>query len=217
MAQNPTPEQLAELQEKLKNMSPEELKEFQKSQCIFCQIVQGKVQAKKVYDDNKLIAILDINPANPGHMLVIPKEHYMIMPQIPEDEIAYFFTVVKNLSQVSLRSLEAEGTNIIVANGQAAGQRAQHFMAHVIPRKEGDKVSFSLPQKPHADKELETIREKMSEQLMSKSPKKEKPIIIEKPEKQVVEAKFKEEPKASLKKAKSEEINIDDIAKMFGK
>ncbi len=66
-------EQVAELQEKIKNMSPEELKEFQKQQCIFCQIISGKVASKKIYEDEKCIAILDINPANPGHLLLMPK------------------------------------------------------------------------------------------------------------------------------------------------
>ena len=78
--QQMTEEQVKELQEKIKNMSPEELKEFQKKQCVFCQIISGKVQSKKVYDDEKCIAILDINPANPGHVLLLPKEHYSIMP-----------------------------------------------------------------------------------------------------------------------------------------
>ena len=59
-----TEEQARELQEKLKQMSPEELKEFQKKQCIFCHIISGKVQARKIYEDDKVMAVLDINPAN---------------------------------------------------------------------------------------------------------------------------------------------------------
>src|SRR3989338_3114112 len=112
-----SPEQIEALQEKLKNMSPEELKEFQKKQCIFCQIVDGKVKARKVYDDDKCIAVLDINPASPGHLLLLPKEHYTIMPQMPEDELSHIFMVAKSLSNSILRALGARGTNIIVANG----------------------------------------------------------------------------------------------------
>ncbi len=133
-------EQQQALQEKLKSMSPEELREFQKQQCIFCQIVAGQVPAKKVYEDEQSLAIMDINPAVPGHILLLPKEHYAIMPQVPEKEIGHLFLVSKYLSQVLLKVLKAGGTNVFVANGLAAGQKAQHFIVHVIPRKEGDGV-----------------------------------------------------------------------------
>ena len=189
-----TQEQLKELQEKIKSMSPEELKEFQKKQCIFCQIVAGKIQARKIYEDDKVLSILDINPANPGHALILTKEHYSIMPQIPDDEISYVFMVVKSLSNTMLRSIEAHGTNIIVANGIAAGQRAQHFMVHLIPRKENDGVNFSLPQKTMQQEEIEAVGNKIISSLTG-APQKE------------------EIPKPA--KAKSG-IDLDDIAKLLG-
>ena len=77
MAEQMSEEQRKELEEKIKNMSPEELREFQKQQCIFCQIIAGKVPAKKVYEDEHCVAVLDINPAAKGHLLLIPK---IIMP-----------------------------------------------------------------------------------------------------------------------------------------
>jgi diadenosine tetraphosphate (Ap4A) HIT family hydrolase len=70
----------------------------------------------------------------------MPKEHYAIMPQIPEKEMGHLFLVAKYLSQALLKVLKVSGTNIFVANGPAAGQRAQHFMLHLIPRKDGDKL-----------------------------------------------------------------------------
>jgi len=123
-----------ELQEKLKNMSPEELAAFQKQNCIFCQIIDGKVPSAKVYEDDTCIGILDINPAVPGHVLLIPKEHFMVMPQMPEEVIQHMFMAAKGISHAILRALKAEGTTVFVANGGAAGQRAQHFMIHIIPR-----------------------------------------------------------------------------------
>ena len=135
-----TAEQRKELEDRIKNMSPEELQEFQKQQCIFCQLISGKIPSKKIYEDDKVIAILDINPAEKGHLLLMPKEHYAIMPQIPEKEISHLFKVSKLLSQSLLRSLKVAGTSIFIANGLAAGQRAQHFMIHVIPRSEGDNL-----------------------------------------------------------------------------
>lgn len=166
-AEKISPEQLKVLQDKLKQMSPEELKEFQKKQCMFCQIVASKVQSKKVYEDDKVIAILDINPANPGHVVLITKEHYSIMPQIPDEEVAHVFKVVKSVSNSMLRSIDAQGTNVIVANGIAAGQRAQHFMVHIIPRKENDGINFILPQKALGQNEIEEIGNKLISALES--------------------------------------------------
>lgn len=134
----PTEEQRKQWEEKLKNMSPEELQELQRQQCIFCQIIAGKVPSKKVYEDSTCLAILDINPAEKGHILLLPKEHYTIMPQVPEKVLGHLSIVAKNLSQVLLKVLRADGTTVFIANGAAAGQRAQHFLIHLIPRKGGD-------------------------------------------------------------------------------
>lgn len=227
--QKMTPEQVEELKEKLKNMSPEELREFQKKQCIFCHIVSGRVQAKRIYEDDKVLAVLDINPANPGHVLLLPKEHYTVMPQLPEDEIAHIFMVAKALSNSILRSLEAKGTNIIVANGPAAGQQAQHFMVHIIPRKDGDNLQFVLPQNKISEAELDKTREILVQKLgivekksedvevdISKVLAKEpaEPFIEEKEEKITEQKKEekkqekskeeKEKPKKETKKPKEE-------------
>jgi histidine triad (HIT) family protein len=153
------------MQEKLKNMSPEELKEFQIKNCIFCQIISGKVQSKKVYDDEYCIAILDINPANPGHLLLLPKEHYSIMPLIPENILKHLFMISKQLSATLLRALKVEGTNIFVANGAVAGQKAQHFMIHIIPRKDNDNVGLNLTEKEISKDVLDQIREVLVEKV----------------------------------------------------
>ena len=220
-------EQVKALQEKIKQMSPEELKEFQKKQCIFCQIISGKVQSKKIYEDGETLAILDINPANPGHIVLLPKEHYSIMPQIPEEIISNLSMAAKALSNVLLKSIEAQGTNIIVANGVAAGQRAQHFMLHIIPRMENDDLQFSLPQNTLPEKELEQISEKLSKSLGTIEETSEVPPKFEMPEQKVVDAEFKEKPVAKEKKPKEkkkepakktakEEADLDDIAKILG-
>ena len=206
--QNISQEQLKSLQEKLKQMNPEELKEFQKKQCIFCQIIAGKVQSRKVYEDEKVIALFDINPANPGHLLLLTKEHYSIMPQIPDDEVAYVFMVVKALSNSMLRGIDAQGTNIIVANGIAAGQRAQHFMAHIIPRKDNDGINFVLPQKAMEQKEIESIGNKLVAALGGATEKEE--------EKPAIPFKM-QEPKKKEETTKFEKgINLDDISKLLG-
>lgn len=200
-------EQLRALQEKIKQMSPEELKEFQKKQCIFCQIIASKIQSRKIYEDDKVLAILDINPANPGHVLLLTKEHYAIMPQLPDDEVSHVFVVAKSLSSSMLRSIDAKGTNIIVANGIAAGQRAQHFMVHIIPRKENDGISFALPQKPMEQNELETIGNRLISALSGAVEKEEPPEIAE---------KTKGPLKQEVPKKSKSEINLDDISKILG-
>jgi len=199
-------EQVAELKEKIKNMSPEELREFQKKQCIFCHIVEGKVQSKKIFEDDKALAVLDINPANPGHILLMPKEHYSIMPQIPENVLQHLFMLSKSLSNAALRGLSVQGVNILIANGVAAGQKANHFMIHIIPRKEDDGINFELPQKQIDEKTLTSIRDKLTAKIASLTGT--KPVMAS--PKPVVEAEFKEEPKEEKEEREVQEQKKDE-------
>jgi len=127
-------------------MDPEQAMQQQKQECIFCHIIAGDVAARKIYEDETFVAVLDINPANPGHILVLTKEHYSVMPQIPDEELAHLSFVIKSLSNACLKSLGARGTTIFEANGVAAGQRASHFMVHIIPRQPNDNVGMILPE-----------------------------------------------------------------------
>ena len=226
-----TEEQQKELQKKLKNMSPEELQEFQKQQCIFCQIVAGKIPSKKVYEDKICLAVMDINPATKGHVLLMPKEHYAIMPQIPEEELTHMHLVAKQFSQIFLKSLKVSGTTIFIANGMAAGQRAQHFMMHLIPRKDNDdllkaeekliardlqqKVKIAVERRFNEimgiKKEVEVAKEEKAEEFKEiveeeiKLPKaKRSKVEEEKVEEEIIEAKEKpvEEPTEEKTKIK---------------
>jgi len=120
------------------NMSVEEMNALQKQNCIFCKIAQKQIPAKILHEDDKVICILDINPASEGHILVYPKEHYMILPHIPEDTLFHMFRIVKLMSNTLLKTVQCKGTSIFVANGTAAGQKAPHVLIHVFPRREGD-------------------------------------------------------------------------------
>ena len=213
---------VAAMQDKMKNMSPEELKKFQKEQCIFCHIISGKVASKKIYEDKHCIAILDINPANPGHVLIIPKEHYPIMPLIPDDEIQHLGIVAKAISQALLKALKVEGTTVFVANGVAAGQRAQHFMVHVIPRKEGDGVGLNVPKGKIVDNVFDELQKKLKEKVNAMFGIKEKKIKEEVKEdkeekKEANKKKTKKKPKKKkAKKAKeTEDVSLDDIAELL--
>ena len=199
-------------------LSPEELAHMSQQQCIFCHIATGRVASRKVYEDDKVVCVLDINPANPGHVLIVPKEHYVIMPQIPEDVLQHIGMVAKGVSHAQLRALKAQGTNVFVANGVTAGQRAQHFMMHVIPRMEGDQIGFALPEKTMSAADVKKAQQVLKKALAkamglkvkdeSESHEEEQIPHEEKPAKKEPGAK-KEEPK------KGTSANLDEIARLL--
>ncbi len=135
-------------------LSPEQQKaiDSQKAQCPFCKIVKGEIPSKKVYEDDKLLAILDINPAAKGHLLVMPKEHYPIMPLIPLPLFEHLFTRTKQLSAAMKEGMLLFGNTLFIANGFAAGQQSSHFMLHLIPREAPDGLEFFQPKKGVLDK-----------------------------------------------------------------
>ncbi len=121
--------------------SQEELLKQQKANCIFCRIVAGEIPSKKVYEDERIIAILDINPATKGHTLVLTKEHYPIMPLIPPDEFDHLFGATAALSGAVREGSLSQSCTTFIANGAVAGQQSPHFLFHLIPREKGDSLS----------------------------------------------------------------------------
>ncbi len=148
-------------EEDIKNMSPEELRALQKEQCVFCKMVEGKIQARKVFEDENFLAVLDINPATPGHILLMPKEHISILPQLPEPLVQKLGVLSKHLSQAALKAMKAEGTTIFVANGLVAGQRAAHFLLHIIPRKEGDDAGITLEETDISESDAQKLQDNL--------------------------------------------------------
>ena len=142
--------------EELEKMSPEEIKELQKQNCIFCSIISGRIPSKKVYEDKKCLVILDINPANSGHVLIIPKEHETVFPMLSKDLRKHCYMIAKQISQAMLSGYGVKGTSIFVANGGLAGQKSPHAMIHVIPREENDKL-LHLPKNPIAPQDLKKL------------------------------------------------------------
>ena len=101
--------------------------------CIFCKIAQKKAPASIVYEDKKVMAFMSIQPINVGHTLVIPKNHYENVYEIPEEEIAQLYKGVKKITKAVQTSVNAEGIRIIQNNGKAAGQVIFHMHVHIIP------------------------------------------------------------------------------------
>lgn len=116
--------------------------EEQKKQCVFCKIIGGEVPGKKVFEDNQIIALLDINPALEGHTLVLPKEHYPILPYLPPQTFSYLFGLVPQLVRAQKKALLKTGVNVFIANGAAAGQQSPHFLFHLLPRELGDQFDL---------------------------------------------------------------------------
>jgi len=104
-------------------------------ECVFCQIIQKKSPASFVYEDQWVVAFLSNRPVNEGHTLVVPKQHYENIYEMPECELAYLFKVVKQVAHAVRDAMAAEGIRVVQNNGSAAGQVVFHFHAHVIPLK----------------------------------------------------------------------------------
>ena len=132
--------------------------------CIVCQIIENKIPSKKIYEDELVMAVLDVNGSNQGHCFVLPKNHYPIIEQVPDKEIGRLFQVSNKISSAIFESLGAQGTNIFIANGIPAGQTVAHFTINVIPRKENDGINLQWQPKQLSEEEMSTIELKLKEQ-----------------------------------------------------
>ena len=102
--------------------------------CLFCKIIKGEIPCSKVYEDEDVLAFLDISQTTIGHTLVIPKDHYDNFLYVPKDLVAKTFSVAQKISQALVSGLGAKGVNILVNTNEVAGQTIMHFHIHVIPR-----------------------------------------------------------------------------------
>jgi len=148
--------------------------------CLFCQIASKKVPSILVNETERTLAFLDIKPASAGHVIIIPKAHFQILPQIDDNTIIELFDHAQKISHAILTGFSDKGingTSIIINQGQAAGQKASHFMIHIIPRIEGE--TFLIWDSMKEDEKIvfelaNILREKISNGKQEKedSPKK---------------------------------------------
>jgi histidine triad (HIT) family protein len=108
--------------------------------CIFCKIVRRQAQSSVIYEDESVMAFLDIRPLNIGHTLVIPKSHYIDIFDIPDNLLAEVHKVAKRLAPAIKKATDADGISVIQQSGKAAGQDIFHIHVHVVPRFEGQKL-----------------------------------------------------------------------------
>lgn len=113
--------------------------------CIFCQIVDGNAPSSKVYEDDHCLAFMDIQPINPGHVLVIPKQHSTDLSDLPPQIGGHLFQVAQRIAlSMQKTNLQHEGIDLFLAHGKAAGQDVFHVHLHVIPRYDGDGFGFKF-------------------------------------------------------------------------
>ncbi len=126
--------------------------------CVFCRIVAGNADASVVYEDDRLLAFCDLNPVNPGHLLIIPKIHRAGLVDLDESDGSQMFVIARRLAAAIRRSgLRCEGVNLFLADGLAAGQEVFHVHLHVFPRYRGDRFRLDTGQRPASRGDLDTI------------------------------------------------------------
>lgn len=111
--------------------------------CIFCKIVAGTIPSTKIYEDDKFLAFMDINPVTRGHALLIPKEHSQNVFTIPANLLGELMIVAQKLAGVAMKGLEAKGLNFVQSNGLAANQIIDHFHLHLMPRYRADEIPMA--------------------------------------------------------------------------
>ena len=113
--------------------------------CVFCEIIKGNIPSAKVYEDDKTLAILDISQTTRGHTLVLPKQHYENLLEIPAEELAELIVKVQKIAANNVAKLGAKGFNLLVNTGAVAGQSVPHLHFHIIPRyDENDSIEISF-------------------------------------------------------------------------
>ena len=131
--------------------------------CLFCKITNGEAPSYKVYEDEDILAFLDINPVNIGHTLVIPKKHYENLYETPNEVLGKLISTVKKLSINIKEKLNADGINIMMNNDSSAGQVIFHTHIHIVPRFREDRFKHWKGE-PYKEREAEETIEKIKNQ-----------------------------------------------------
>lgn len=164
-----TKEQLAQIEEYVSTLPEDEreaklnevVKQFeeQPTQCPFCLMSEGKLKTTNVYSDSKYLAVLEINPVNPGHVLLFPKKHIKTFAELSGEEVEEICKIAKKLD-FSLLGIYG-GVNILISEGEVAGQKFTHLVVNIIPRVADDAVSISWRGKPVDEKVLNEVKDKI--------------------------------------------------------
>jgi histidine triad (HIT) family protein len=129
--------------------------------CLFCGIVAGTIPSERIDSDERTVAFMDINPATPGHALVVPREHSADLLEIGEEDLTASVLAAQRLSKRMKDALDADGIDLINACGAAAWQTVFHFHIHVVPRYEDDPLKLPWIPKPGDPDEIAKIANRL--------------------------------------------------------
>ena len=129
--------------------------------CIFCKIIEGKIPAAKVYEDDKIISFLDIMPANKGHCLIVPKKHTQNLTEMADDDLSATVKAVKKVASALSLSFGNGSFNIVMNNGKEAGQVVNHAHIHLIPRFQKDRLRIKWSHLKYEGDEMKEYAEKI--------------------------------------------------------
>ena len=133
--------------------------------CIFCKIVRGEIPSSNVYTNDKVIAFLDVNPVNKGHVLIVPKEHYETLLDIPDNIVKELLVIAKRIGKSARKALKAGGFNVGMNNFPAAGQVVFHSHIHIVPRFKDDGLKIKWPHTKYKEGEMKEYAEKVKKFL----------------------------------------------------
>jgi len=135
-----------------------EISEHAIKDCIFCKIIEGKIPTNKIYENEHIFAFLDINPVSKGHTLVVPKEHYEKLEDVPDELLKEIMKAVKHIGKAVMKATNSHAYNLGVNNGRDAGQVVMHAHFHIMPRQKGDGLEL-WQGKPYADGEINKVKD----------------------------------------------------------
>jgi histidine triad (HIT) family protein len=136
-----------------------------KEDCIFCKIVKGEIPCGKLYEDETVLAFLDVSPWSKGHCLVIPKAHYSSLDECPGEIVAAVSQKIPLVARAVVKVVQADAYNVLNNNGRAAGQLVNHVHFHIIPRKSNDGIISHAPHGKPNSGELEDLAQRISQEL----------------------------------------------------
>jgi len=134
------------------------------SDCIFCKIIEGDIPSSKVYEDENVLAFLDISQVTKGHTLVIPKTHKKDVHELTPEIAGHLFSVVPKITNALKETYDLKGINLLNNNGEYAGQSVFHFHLHLLPR-HGSEDGFKLAWETHSDEYTSESLKNMAEEL----------------------------------------------------
>jgi histidine triad (HIT) family protein len=133
--------------------------------CIFCKIIAGEIPSERVYEDEQIVAFLDIGPIARGHALVIPREHHRDLLGTPPELLGAVMAAAQRVAGAVMKATDSEGFNLFQFNGSCAGQEVFHLHFHVIPRRPGDGVRFGWSRSSYGEGEMGDVGARIREAL----------------------------------------------------